>query len=588
MPDGCAINFNLMLKIPSSPIYILGISCFYHDSAACLLKDGVLVAACHEERFTRKKHDDSFPRNAIAYCLAQEHITSQDLAAVAFYEKPLLKFERILETTINSWPSSYRMFITAIPQWLREKLWIKNRIKKELSYRGPIYFPEHHLSHAASSFLVSPFEKAAILTLDGVGEWETATYGIGEGTNIKITHNINFPHSIGLFYSIFTHFLGFRPNSAEYKVMGLAPYGTPRFLNEMRRLIDIKQDGSFALNLDYFTHDRNLAFYNERVFARIFGFPRRDPDAPIEQHHKDLAMSLQRITEEVVLNAARHIHEETGLTDLCLAGGVALNCVANGRIIKETPIKRIFVQPAAGDAGGALGAALIVWIKSFNKKRAFTWEHCFWGPTYDDERIKYLLEREHIPHRHLTRAELLEEVARLIEQNAVIGWFQGHAEWGPRALGNRSIIADARRAENKDRVNLKIKFRESFRPFAPSVLEERASEYFDIDSPSPYMLITAQVKPDKRHIPAVTHCDGSARMQTVNRKSNPLYYDLLKTFEQRTGCPVIINTSFNVRGEPIVLTPEDAWHCFLNTKMDYLVMGSFILDKKDMKNFYAD
>lgn len=572
----------------SQPTYILGISCFYHDAAACLLKDGILVAACQEERFTRKKHDNSFPRNAIAYCLAQEHITSQHLAAIAFYEKPLLKFERILETFFKSWPFSYRMFINAIPQWLREKLWIKERIKKELAYRGPIYFSEHHLSHAASSFLVSPFDKAAILTMDGVGEWETTTYGVGEGADIRISHHIDFPHSLGIFYSVLTHFLGFKPNSAEYKVMGLAPYGIPHFLHEMHQLIDIKPDGSFALNLDYFTHSRNLAFYHQKKFARLFGFPRRDANDPLEQHHKDLAMSLQQTIEEVVLNAVRHIHRETGLTDLCLAGGVALNCVANGRILKETPITRLFIQPAAGDAGGALGAALVAWTGAFNGSRAFRWPHCFWGPAFDDETIQSFLKKRLIPFRQLSREHLLERVADLIGKNAVVGWFQGKAEWGPRALGNRSILADARRAENKDRVNLKIKFRESFRPFAPSVLEERGNEYFDIYEPSPYMLITAAVRDTKRHISAVTHVDGSARMQTVSRDQNPLYYDLIKTFERKTGCPVIINTSFNVRGEPIVLTPEDAWNCFINTKMDYLAIGSFLLDKKDMKNFYHD
>src|SRR3989344_7605188 len=505
------------------PRYILGISSYYHDAAACLLKDGQLVAATEEERFTRKKHDPSFPMNAIRFCLKQEHITTTDLAAIGFYEKPLLKFERMVEMGLMTWPRGYRMFIQSIPQWTRDKLWVKDNIQKNLKYAGDIFFSEHHLSHAASSFFPSPFDEAAILTMDGVGEWETATLGIGRGNDICIEKYIDFPHSIGLLYSIITHFLGFRPNSAEYKVMGLAPYGTPRYTDTLRKLIDIKDDGSFALHMKFFEHDRNPDFYNPKTIEKLFGFPKRNTDGPLEQHHKDLAMSLQKITEEIVLKSALELYKETGLTNLCLAGGVALNCVANGRIKRETPFKNIFVQPAAGDAGGAIGVALLIWIKAFGNERTFRWPHCYWGPEYSDGEIQYFLDTRSIPYKKLNLSELITTIAALIANDQVVGWFQGRAEWGPRALGNRSILADARNAENRDRVNLKIKFRESFRPFAPSVIEERAKDFFELDPPAPYMLVTAPVRADKRIIPAVTHIDGSARVQTVSREENSLY-----------------------------------------------------------------
>lgn len=570
------------------PRYILGISCYYHDAAACLLKNGQLVAASEEERFTRKKHDPSFPINAIRFCLQQEHITTADLAAIGFYEKPLLKFERMIEMGLMTWPRGYRMFMKSIPQWTRDKLWVKDHIRKSLKYDGDIFFSEHHLSHAASSFFPSPFDEAAILTMDGVGEWETATFGIGHGNDIYIEKHIDFPHSLGLLYSIITHFLGFRPNSAEYKVMGLAPYGTPRYANAFHKLIDIKDDGSFALHMKFFEHTWNLDFYNPKIFEKLFGFPKRNADDPLEQHHKDLAMSLQKITEEIILKNALELHRKTGLTNLCLAGGVALNCVANGRIKRETPFKNIFIQPAAGDAGGAIGIALLIWTKILGNERTFRWPHCYWGPEYSDEEIRYFLDSLSAPYKKLNRTELITIVAKLIADNQVVGWFQGRAEWGPRALGNRSILADARNAENRDRVNLKIKFRESFRPFAPSVIEERAKDFFELDPPAPYMLVTAPVRKDKRIIPAVTHIDGSARVQTISHEQNPLYYDLLRVFGQKTGCPVVINTSFNIRGEPIVNTLEDAWKCFINTKMDYLAIGSFLLDKRAMKLFYSD
>jgi len=569
----------------SKPIYILGISCFYHDASACLIKDGVLIAAAEEERFTRKKHDNSFPENAIEYCLKEAGINAGDLSAIGFYEKPLLKFERILEMAIDSWPFSYRAFMRSVPSWLRQKLWIKDTIRKELGYKGEIYFIEHHLSHAASSYLVSPFDEAAIFTVDAVGEWATTTIGYGRNKTIETFAEINFPHSLGLLYSIITHFIGFKPNSAEYKVMGLAPYGKPTYIDQLKKLIDIKDDGSFNLNLDYFAFHKSLNFYNDKTFEKLFGFPQRKKGEPLEQRHKDLAMSIQRITEEAILKTTQYLHQKTGSKNLCMAGGVALNCVANGRILRETPFENIFIQPAAGDSGGALGVAFYIWTNILDKDRAFEFKDVFWGPGYSEDEIEQFLQQKGCIYHKLSREKLLDTVAELIDgTDNVIGWFQGRMEWGPRALGNRSILADARNPENKDRVNLKIKFREDFRPFAPTVLEEDVSKYFDLDVPSPYMLLVAQVQSNRRTIPAITHIDGSARPQTVNREENELYYDLIKTFEKRTGCPVIINTSFNLSGEPIVRTPEEAWNVFQHTNMDYLVLGSFLIKKEEIKN----
>lgn len=564
-------------------MHILGISCFYHDAAAALIKDGRLVAAAHEERFTRKKHDANFPVHAIHYCLQQAGITAAQLDYVGFYDKPLIKFERLLYTYFATFPRSYSSYLKALPIWLKEKLWIPQLIQTELQYDGPILFSEHHVSHAASAFLVSPFEKAAILTIDGVGEWETTTYGIGEGNDIALTKRIHFPHSLGLLYSAFTYYLGFKVNSAEYKVMGLAPYGKPVYYDViMNTLLKAKDDGSFKMNMKYFAYDYGLTMTNKK-FEQLFGKPVREPESKLEQFHKDVAASIQKVTEELMVRMANHLHQETNMDNLCMAGGVALNCVANARILKDTPFKNLFVQPAAGDAGGAVGVAYHIYNTVLGNKRNYVWEHAFWGPEFSDEEIHQYLRGLEIGYRKLERQELLETTARLIAEQNVIGWFQGRMEWGPRSLGNRSILADARNPENQTKVNLKIKFRESFRPFAPSVLLERSPEYFELDVPSPYMLLTAQVREEKRHIPSVTHVDGSARLQTVSRGENPLYYDLLKEFDRQTGCPVVINTSFNVRGEPIVCTPHDAYKCFMRTNMDYLIMGSYMLDKKEFR-----
>jgi carbamoyltransferase len=568
-------------------VNILGISAFYHDSAACLIQDGRLVAAASEERFTRKKHDADFPANAVRYCLEQGGITSKDLDYVGFYDKPLLKFERILYTYLATAPKSYASFMKAIPLWLREKLWIPGTIRKQLDYQGQIIFAEHHESHGASSFLMSPYDEAAILTVDGVGEWATATMGVGRGNKLEVMREIRFPHSLGLLYSAFTYYLGFKVNSAEYKVMGLAPYGTPRFMPEMEKLIDIRDDGSFKMNMKYFAYDYGLTMTNGK-FSELFGGPPREPESKITQREMDLAATVQKVTEIVMLRMSNWLHKETGLNKLCMAGGVALNCVANGKILRETPFKEIFVQPAAGDAGGAVGVAALIWHSILGNPRNGSMTHAYLGPEYSREDIRTYLQDNGIRFHEFDRAALLDRTAQLIEEQNVVGWFQGRMEFGPRALGSRSILADARNPANKDVVNMKIKFRESFRPFAPTVLEEKVSDWFELDVPSPYMLLVAQVREDKRTIPSVTHVDGSARIQTINREQNPLYYDLVKRFDERTGCPVIINTSFNVRGEPIICTPHDAYMCFMRTNMDYLVMDHFILDKKEMQPLVDD
>jgi len=560
-------------------LYILGISSFYHDAAAALLKDGEIIAAAQEERFTRKKHDFEFPIHAIRYCLREAGIGASDLDEVGFYDKPLLKFERILLTYLGTFPKSFPSFLKAMPVWLRRKLWVPSLIRRELGYRGEIFFTEHHQSHAASAFLVSPFEEAAILTIDGVGEWATATYGVGRDRRIEILKEIRFPHSLGLFYSAITYYLGFKVNSAEYKVMGLAPYGEPVYYEKMRELIDIKDDGSFWMNMKYFAYDYGLRMTNGR-FDRLFGRPPRKPESTVDQFHMDIAASAQKVTEEIVLKMANHLYEQTRLPNLCMAGGVALNCVANGRVLRETPFKNIFVQPAAGDAGGAVGVASFIYHSILNRPRHFVWKHAYLGPGFSTEEIRQYLLGRGVRFRQYDREALLKATAQLIARQNIIGWFQGRMEFGPRALGNRSILADPRRAENKDRVNAKIKFRESFRPFAPAVLLEKAPEYFELDVPSPYMLLVAPVRNDK--IPAVTHVDGSARIQTVSREENPLFYDLIREFEKLTGCPVLLNTSFNLRGEPIVCTPQEAYLCFMRSGLDYLVMDRFILDKREM------
>jgi len=567
---------------------ILGISCYYHDAAAALVRDGKLIAAAHEERFTRVRHDAGFPAKAVEYCLAEGATTIQEIDYVAFYDKPLLKFDRILQTAIATWPSGYASFLKAMPVWLNEKMWIPQTIRKTLRYEGPVLFAEHHVSHAASAFLLSPFREAAILTLDGVGEWDTTTYGTGRGNEIRLLRSIQFPHSLGLFYSAFTYYLGFKVNSAEYKVMGLAPYGVPRYEELIREhLLDLKEDGSFRLNMKYFIYDRALRMTG-RNFASLFGEPVRAPESALTQFHKDVAASLQKVTDDAVVAIARQVHKETGMEALCMAGGVALNCVANSKILRETPFRDLFIQPAAGDAGGAVGAAYYVYNTLLGNDRPEVMRHVFLGPQFDDATVEEFLTGTGVTFRKYRREELLETVATFLTEQKVVGWFQGRMEYGPRALGSRSIIADARNPENWKRVNLKIKFRESFRPFAPTVLEERVGDYFEFDRPSPFMLFVATVREDRRTLPAITHVDGSARLQTVSREQHELYYDLISAFERRTGCAVIINTSFNVRGEPIVCTPKDAFACFLRTEMDCLVIGSYVVDKRDIGELPQD
>ncbi len=568
--------------------HILGISCFYHDAAACVLRDGEVVAAASEERFTRKKHDADFPQNAVRYCLEEAGIEVGDLAFVGFYDKPFIKFERILTTYLGVAPRGIKSWVLAIPLWLKEKIFLRKTIEKKLGYDGEILFSEHHESHAASSFYCSPFDEAAILTLDGVGEWATAAKGVGRGEEITLTHEIHFPHSLGLLYTAFTYYLGFKVNSGEYKVMGLAPYGQPTYYDRiMDNLIDVKPDGSFKLNMDYFAYTYDLKMINSK-FDDLFEGPPRVPETWLNQREFDIAASIQKALEEVVLRLCRSLHKETGLANLCLAGGVALNCVANGKILKETPFTDLYVQPAAGDAGGAVGVAKLIWHRYLGRERQRPLPNAFLGPEYSNDEIRTYLKEKGVPYRELRPEDLVSEVARLIEEKNVIGWFQGRMEFGPRSLGSRSILADARDAEMRNTVNMRIKFREGFRPFAPTVTLEGCPEWFELDCPSPYMLLVADVREGKRVIPSVTHVDNSARIQTVSEEENPLYYRLLKVYEQRTGVPVIINTSFNVRGEPIVRSPADAYLCFMRTNMDYLAMGDFLLDKKDQPPLKED
>ena len=593
---------------------ILGISAFYHDSAACLVQDGRIISAAQEERFTRKKHDFSFPKNAINYCLQDSGLKVKDLDFVAFYDKPFLKFERILMTYLTYAPVGIGSFIKAMPLWIKQKIWLKELIKKELDFEGKIIFTEHHESHAASAFFPSPFQEAAFLTLDGVGEWATTSYGIGKGNKMEILSEIHFPHSLGLLYSAFTYYTGFKVNSGEYKVMGLAPYGKPKYKDLiLSELIDLKEDGSFKLNMKYFNYCAGLTMTNGR-FDKLFGGPPRKPESLLTQRDMDLASSVQEVTEEVMLRAARHIHKETGQRNLCMAGGVALNCVGNGRILREGPFENIWIQPSAGDAGGALGAALFVWYQYLENGRITDdkqdFQHgSYLGPKFENSYIADFLKRKNIPYIELSEREIPEKIADLIADQKVIGWFQGRMEFGPRALGSRSIIGDARSPEMQEIMNLKTKFRESFRPFAPSVIKERVSDYFEFDKESPYMLLVAPVKKEicremsveeqklfgidklnvvRSSIPAVTHIDYSARIQTVDMENNPLYYRMIAKFDEKYGCPVIINTSFNVRGEPIVCTPDDAYLCFMRTNMDYLIMGNFLIEKKDQKPLDKD
>jgi len=590
-------------------MYILGISAFYHDSAAALIKDGVIAAAAQEERFTRKKHDHRFPSDAIKFCLDSQGIQGADLDYVAFYDKPFLKFERLLETYLAYAPVGIKSFIKAMPLWLKEKLWMKSVIETELGFKGKIIFPEHHESHAASAFFPSAFDDAAFLTMDGVGEWTTTSYGTGTGNRIRIDADIIFPHSLGMLYSAFTYYTGFKVNSGEYKVMGLAPYGKPIYKDLiLQELIDVKDDGSFRMNMEYFNYCAGLTMTNNK-FDKLFGGKPRKPESKLTQKEMDLARSVQDITEEIMLKAAIHVYKETGKKYLCLAGGVALNCVGNGKLLRESPFEDIWIQPAAGDAGGALGAALFVWYQYLNNERTVDsnldkQSGSYLGPEFSLSYIENFLIRNSIKYKKVDKKDLTGEVADLIAQEKVIGWFQGKMEFGPRALGSRTIIGDARSSRMQETMNLKIKFRESFRPFAPSVLYEKVSEYFELDRPSPYMLLVADVKKERQlrmteeeaklfgieklnilrsDIPAVTHVDYSARIQTVHKETNPLYHELLEKFYNKYGCGVIVNTSFNVRGEPIVCTPEDAYKCFMRTDMDYLVMGNFIIDKKNQK-----
>jgi carbamoyltransferase len=590
---------------------ILGISAFYHDSTAALVRDGEIIAAAQEERFTRKKHDNRFPSDAVQYCLEAGGITAEQLDYVVFYEKPLLKFERLLETYIGYAPQGFRQFLMGIPLWLRHKLHLPREMDKALgnSYKGRYVFTEHHESHAASAFFPSPFDEAAIFTMDGVGEWATGSFGTGRGNKIELTHVMQFPHSLGLLYSAFTYFTGFRVNSGEYKMMGLAPYGEPKYYDIiMDKLIDLKEDGSFRLDMSYLPYCHKTVMTGSK-FEKLFGGAPRKLESPLTQREMDIAASIQAVTEEIMLRAAKHIHSQTGMRNLVLAGGVALNCVGNGRILREGPFENIWIQPAAGDAGAALGAALFVWYQLLDNKRNVDGLDKQWasllGPAYSDEQIRRFLDSVSAKyHCYTEQQQLIGKVAELISQEKVIGWFQGRMEFGPRALGNRSIIGDARSEKMQSVMNRKIKFRESFRPFAPCVLREDVNDYFEMrdEEDSPYMLLVAYVRKEKRLppdvpltslegldklkvkrsvVPAITHVDYSARIQTVDSQRHPKLHRLMSLFKARTGCPVIINTSFNIRGEPIVCSPEHAYRCFMATNMDVLVMENQLLYKEE-------
>jgi carbamoyltransferase len=619
------------------PTHILGISAYYHDSAACLVVDGRIVAAAQEERFTRKKHDAAFPSNAVDYCLREAGITVSQLDLVGFYEKPLMKFERLLETYVAGAPTGYKSYLMAMPLWLSEKLWMGDDISDHLDgYAGEVLFGEHHESHAASAFYPSPFENAAVVTMDGVGEWATSSIGVGKGSELEIIHELRFPHSLGLLYSAFTYFAGFKVNSGEYKVMGLAPYGQPTFVKTIKdHLVEIRDDGSLWMNQDYFTYAHGLTMTGSKI-ERLLGGPARKPETRLTQREMDLARSIQEITEEVMLKMTAFAHRKTGMKDLCLAGGVALNCVGNGRILRQGPFEQIFIQPAAGDAGGALGVAMSLWHRHLGKARvspeaAGTWERrqangatgqqanrptggrasvvpkyadgmsgSFLGPKYSEKEIAAAIEKGGWVATRFDPQDVAAVVAAAMAEEKVVGLLQGRMEFGPRALGARSIIGDARSPKMQAVMNLKIKFRESFRPFAPAVLREHVAEWFELDDESPYMLLVADVRKDRRlplppeadnlwgieklnvprsMVPAITHVDYSARVQTVRRETNPLYYDIIDAFHRMTGCPVIVNTSFNVRGEPMVCSPEDAYRCFMRTDMDLLVLENFLLEK---------
>tara|TARA_B100000029_G_scaffold240425_1_gene237609 strand:- start:1478 stop:3178 length:1701 start_codon:yes stop_codon:yes gene_type:complete len=566
-------------------MYTLGISCYYHDSAAAVLKNGKVIAAVEEERFSRIKFDDGFPKLAINWCLKEAGINAENIDSVAFYDKPVVKFERLLDNYIGVAPRGLFSFLDVIPKWIHKRLWIKDEIKKHLKgFKGEIIFPEHHMSHAAHTFFTSPFDEAAILTVDGVGEWSTTTFGTGIDTDIKLINDIRWPHSVGLFYSAFTYFLGFKVNEGEYKLMGLSSYGEPKYYDKiMSELIDVKNDGSIHLNMKYFafTYDKYMTNQN---FSDVFGIPPRKHNEKVEQIHYDIGASAQLVLEDILLKMVNHVYNKTKMKNLCLGGGVALNGVANYRILKEGPFENLHIPPSPGDAGSAVGCAQYLYYYHAKNKRIIEnsseriADNIYVGPEYSNDEIKSFLDGKKISYEFFERGQLLKNTVKLISEGNIVGWFQGKMEWGPRALGNRSILADPRDEKMKDILNEKIKHRESFRPFAPSILEEYVSEYFDMDGPSPYMLLVAKVKkPDK--IPAVTHIDGTGRLQSVSKEVNPLYYDLINEFYKLTGIPVIINTSMNVMGEPIVNTPEHAHNMILKTDMDYLVMGNFLVKK---------
>ncbi len=600
---------------------LIGISAHYHDSAAALIRDGRIVAAAQEERFTRKKHDPDFPAHAIRYCLQEAGLTLADIDGVVYYDKPLIKFERLLETYLAYAPSGFVSFIKAMPVWLKDKLYLKQTLKKELAKLGgckeaevpPLLFTEHHQAHAASAFFPSPFEKAAVLCMDGVGEWATTSVWLGEGNQLTPLWEINFPHSLGMLGSAFTYYTGFKVNSGEYKLMGLAPYGEPKYVDLiLDKLIDLKEDGSFRMDMQYFNYATGLTMTNDR-FADLFGGPARQPESAISQKEMDIARSIQAVTEEIVLRLGRTVHRELGVDHLCLAGGVALNCVSNGRLLREGPFKEIWIQPAAGDAGGAIGCALAAYYAKSGAARVpeagDSMQGSYLGPRYAADEIRRQLDEYGAVYRELDDNTFFDQVSDVLADEKVVGWFQGRMEFGPRALGGRSIIGDPRSRNMQSVMNLKIKYRESFRPFAPSVRAEKVGEWFEQESASPYMLIVAPVREDKRiamtaeeeklfgidklnvprsQIPAVTHVDYSARIQTIHQQTNPRYYRLIEAFEAKTGCPVLINTSFNVRGEPIVCTPQDAYRCFMRTEMDYLVIENFVLAKSDQPAWEGD
>ena len=594
--------------------HILGISAFYHDSAACLVRDGEIVAAAQEERFTRVKHDPDFPVHAVSYCLREGGIEAKDLYCVGFYDKPLLTFERLLETHLGTAPLGLRLYWKSMKVWLEKKLWIPQLIQEQLGCDVPVMFSDHHESHAASAFYPSPYREAAIATLDGVGEWTTTSYGYGRDAEIHTLADIKFPHSLGLFYSAFTYFAGFKVNSGEYKLMGLAPYGEPKYVDLMlNEIIDLKDDGSFKLNTRYFNYLSGLTM-TSRAMDKLFGGAPRRPETPLTQREMDIARSCQVVTEEVMLRIARTVHRETKLKNLCMAGGVALNCVGNGRILREGPFENIWIQPAAGDAGGALGVALALWYNHLGHERVADGANdamrgALLGPEYGDEEIYQCIEQQEGVAQKLAEDELPVRVAELLAAGKVVGFFQGRMEFGPRALGARSILGDPRSTQMQSVMNLKIKFRESFRPFAPTVLRECVHEFFELDADSPYMLQVAPIKAERQipmsegqqrlfgidklnvprsDMPAVTHVDYSARVQTLRRQDHPRYYDVIRAFQSLTGYPVVVNTSFNVRGEPIVQSPEDAYRCFMRTEMDFLVLGSYVLDKKDQPQWQEE